>query len=212
MRSVIIGAGTYGEVYLDYLLNAGINIVGFIDDDESLQGKDINGVPVLGTSSGLKDLRDKMSVSAVYCPLGNNYVRVKLLKYARDLGFETPNFIHESVVIASSVKIGVGVYILPGSIIMPHTVIENDVMISMGAKIAHHSHLKSGTFISTGVNLGANIVLEINCFIGIGATIMTGVKKIDKNSIVGAGSVVIRDIPEKAIVAGNPAKVLRFKE
>lgn len=46
-----------------------------------------------------------------------------------------------------------------------------------------------------------------NVFIGLGATIMPGVK-IGPNAIVGAGSVVTKDVPEGTIVAGNPAKVI----
>ena len=48
MKSIIIGAGTYGEVYLAYLLEAGVEIVGFLDDDPQYSGKDVRGIPVLG--------------------------------------------------------------------------------------------------------------------------------------------------------------------
>lgn len=48
MKSVIIGAGTYGEVYLAYLQEEGVEIVGFLDDDPKCHGTDVKGVPVLG--------------------------------------------------------------------------------------------------------------------------------------------------------------------
>ena len=47
MKSVIIGAGTYGEVYLAYLQEAGVDVVGFLDDDPKYKGTDVRGVPVL---------------------------------------------------------------------------------------------------------------------------------------------------------------------
>ena len=212
MRSLIIGAGTYGEVYLAYLQEAGIDVVAFVDDKIELQGKNIKGVPVAGTTNELQLVKERYNVEAVYCPLGNNRLRVKYLERARALGLRTPNFIHESAIIHPSVKIGVGVYILIGVKIMPYTVIDDYVMISMNALIAHHNHLERGTFISTGVNFGASITAHECTYIGIGATIMSGLHELGKNCVVGAGAVVIRDVPNNAVVAGVPAKVIKFKD
>jgi acetyltransferase-like isoleucine patch superfamily enzyme len=111
----------------------------------------------------------------------------------------------------SSVQIDEPVYILPGTSIMPYTSISKDVMISMGVKIAHHTIIKEGCFFSQGTNIGASIVVEQLAYIGIAATLMTGVKRIGRNSLVGAGAVVIRDVPDNVVVAGVPAKVLRNK-
>ena len=211
MRSIIIGAGTYGEVYLAYLQDAGIEIVGFVDDNPDLQDTFVRGMPVLGKISDLEHLKDKLDVEAVYCPIGNNKLRVSFLEYAKSLGYKIPCFIHPSVIMHPSDTIGDGVYILLGAKIMPYTVIDDYVMISMNALIAHHNHLHKGTFISTGVNFGASISAHENTYIGIGATIMTGLHNLGKDCVVGAGAVVIRDVPENAVVAGVPAKVIKFK-
>jgi acetyltransferase-like isoleucine patch superfamily enzyme len=55
------------------------------------------------------------------------------------------------------------------------------------------------------------IVVEQGAWIGIRAVILPGVR-IGQGAIVGAGAVVTRDIPEYAIAAGNPAKVVRFRK
>jgi acetyltransferase-like isoleucine patch superfamily enzyme len=130
---------------------------------------------------------------------------------ARYYGYKTPCFIHKNTFIHSTVKIGSAVYVLPGTHVMPLTDIDDYTMISMGVNIAHHVKLCKGCFLSQGTNIGASMKIEERTFIGIGATIMTGVKTIGENATVGAGSVVIRDIPDDAIVIGNPAKILRFK-
>lgn len=212
MKSVIIGAGTYGEVYLAYLLEAGVEIVGFLDDNKELHGKKVRDIPVLGGTDLLESLKQTMQVEAVYCPIGNNKLRVKFLTKASLLGYKTPNYIHPSVVMSPDVKIGEGVYILLGTHVMPHVVIEDYVMVSMGVNIAHHSVLQQGTFVSTGVNFGASIVARAYSYIGISSTVMTGLKELGENCLVGAGAVVIKDVPDNAVVAGVPAKVLRYKE
>ena len=212
MKSVIIGAGTYGEVYLAYLQEAGIEIVGFLDDNPRYINQKVCGIPVLGGLDFLACLKDEYDVKAVYCPLGNNKLRVEILNRALGLGYEVPNFIHSTVCLPPNVEIGKGVYILLGAHIMPYTKIENFVMISMGVNVAHHSILHEGTFLSTGVNFGASIIANKYAYIGISATIMTGVHELGENCLIGAGAVVIKDVPQNAIMAGIPAKVLKYKE
>lgn len=211
MKSVIIGAGTYGEVYLAYLQEAGVDIIGFLDDNPKFEGKEVHGVPVLGGISSLETLKDTDGIEAVYCPLGNNILRVRFLSYARELGYKTPNYIHPSVLISPNVTIGEGVYILLGTTIMPHTVIKDFVMISMGVHLAHHNVLDEGVFLSTGCNFGASIHAHKYAYCGISSTIMTGLHELGEDCLIGAGAVVIRDVEPKAVMAGVPAKVLKYK-
>lgn len=212
MKSVIIGAGTYGEVYLAYLQEAGVNVVGFLDDDPKYANQNVRGVPVLGSISKLETLMAISGVEAVYCPLGNNKLRVKFLSKAKELGYKTPNYIHPSVIISPNVSIGEGVYILLGTTIMPHTIIKDSVMISMGVHLAHHCVLDEGVFLSTGCNFGASIHAHKYAYCGISSTIMTGIHDVGEDCLIGAGAVVIRDVPERAVMAGVPAKVLKIKE
>ena len=211
MKSIIIGSGTYGEVYLAYLQEAGVDVVGFLDDDLKYHGQEVRGVPVLGPISMLETLKATDGVEAVYCPLGNNKLRVEFLKRAAELGYETPNFIHSSVLISPHVEIGKGVYILLGTTIMPYTVIKDYVMISMGVHLAHHNVLEEGVFLSTGCNFGASIHAHKYAYCGISSTIMTGIHELGEDCLIGAGAVVIKDVPDRAVMAGVPAKILKMK-
>lgn len=147
MKSVIIGAGTYGEVYLSYLVEAGVEVVGFLDDNQDLAGKMVRCVPVLGAIALLNDLQQAHGVEAVYCPIGNNGLRVKVLTQAQELWYKTPNFIHHSVEIASSVKIGeYGIYLLPSTVVMPWSEINDFVMVSVNTVISHTRLWRKGCF------------------------------------------------------------------
>ena len=211
MKSIIIGAGTYGEVYLAYLQEAGVEIVGFLDDDPKLVGTNVKGVPVLGGVSMMKTIRQTHGVEAVYCPLGNNKLRVKFLSMAKECELQTPNYINPSVNISPNVTIGEGVYILLGTCIMPHTIIKNYVMISMNVSLAHHNVLEEGVFLSTGCNFGASIHAHKYAYCGISSTIMTGLHELGEDCLIGAGAVVIRDVEPNAVMAGVPAKVIKYK-
>lgn len=212
MKSVIFGAGKYGEVYLAYLQDAGINVIGFIDDDPKYCGAKVHGIPVIGGFPLLPMLGEKYGVDTVYCPLGDNKLRVKILMEAGKLGYNTPNFIHPSAFVSPEVTIGnKGVYILPRTVIMPWAKIHNYVMMSVNSIVSHHSELEEGTFLSFGVNFGASIHAGKYTYCGISSTIMTGVHELGENCMIGAGAVVIKDVPDNAVMAGVPAKVLKFR-
>lgn len=211
MKSIIIGSGTYGQVYLAYLKEAGVDVIGFLDDDINEHGKLCDDVPVLGDRNLLKFLKDTHGVEAVFCPIGSNRIRVELLELAHTLGYQTPNYVHPSVILSPNVVLGNGVYILMGSMIMPYTKIEDYTMISMNVCVAHHSVLHKGVFLSTGVNFGASIEAEDYAYCGISSTIMTGLHRLGKDCLIGAGAVVIRDVPDGAVMAGLPAKVIKYK-
>ena len=209
-KCIIIGAGTYGQVYKEYL-QSDYEITAYYDDDSSLHGQIIDGVKIKGSIKDAIENESKTDTS-VFVPIGNNPVRIKILKEFVLNGFDTPSFIHENTIIHSSVKIGNAVYILPGTCIMPLSDIGDYTMISMGVNIAHHNTIGEGCFFSQGTNIGASIYIKDRAYVGISATLMTGVKSIGADCLVGAGAVVIKDVPDKAVVAGVPAKIIRYKD
>jgi acetyltransferase-like isoleucine patch superfamily enzyme len=82
--------------------------------------------------------------------------------------------------------------------------IRENSLIASKVTIMSHDHCKR----VNGQPLLADVFIGKNCFIAVGATIMPGVK-IGNEVIVGAGSVVTKDVPSNSVVAGNPAKIIR---
>lgn len=206
-KCVIVGAGTYGQVYAEYLKEQ-YEIVGFIDDNSTIKNTSINGIKVLGNFEFL--LKEISTSIEVFVPIGSNKIRVNLLKKLIDSGFETPSFIHSNTDIHPSVVIGKAVYILGATNVMPLSIIEDFTMISMGVNVAHHANVGEGSFLSQGSNIGASISLSKYSFVGIGSTIMTGVRTIGESALIGAGSVIIKDVPDYAVVVGNPGKIIKI--
>lgn len=206
MSAAIFGAGAYGEVYLHYLRDAGVNVSAFLDDNPAKHGNDLLGVPVIGGIEELDKLRET-GISKLYCPVGNSEIRLRVNRRARLLGLITPNFVHHSAVVDSFLAPDSGIYILPCSVLMPWIEVKQDVMISIGVKIAHHTILGEGVFLSTGVSVGANIRLCDRAYVGMNATLVTGkCSTVGHDALIGAGAVVVSDIEDGMTVVGNPAK------
>ncbi|PMU87770.1 MULTISPECIES: acyltransferase [Pseudomonas] len=110
-----------------------------------------------------------------------------------------------------------------------HTLIENGVSVGNNVTIKSGVFLWEGTVVADGVFIGPNatftndalprskvypeifsgITIKRGASIGANATILPGVT-IGEYAMVGAGAVVVSDIPDHAVVVGNPAKVIRY--
>lgn len=104
------------------------------------------------------------------------------------------------------VKIGNNVVIMCGSLMMASggITIEDNTMLAANVQLISNNHdLKERAVITC-----KPIHIKRNCWIGAGATILPGIT-IGENSVVGAGSVVTKDVPDNSIVVGNPARVIK---
>jgi acetyltransferase-like isoleucine patch superfamily enzyme len=121
-------------------------------------------------------------------------------------------------VCCSKISLGDRVIIRPGCMLFADPriegagiTIEDDVMLGSGVHIYVHNHKfddPSVPIIDQGHCQSEPVVLERGSWIGAAAIILPGVV-IGRNAVVGAGSVVTRDVPAFTIVVGNPARVLR---
>ena len=106
----------------------------------------------------------------------------------------------------SKVKIGNNVVVMNDSLMMASggITIEDNTMLAANVQLISNNHDLDERAIITCLP----IHIKKNCWIGAGATILRGVT-IGENSVVGAGSVVTKDVPDNVIVAGNPAKIIK---
>lgn len=202
----IWGAGGQGRVVLDILKkDNNVDIIGFIDSDKKIKGKLIRGVKVLGDEKVLNELRRK-GINTGIVAIGDNKIRSEIASYLSKKNFLLTNAIHSSAIISSTAKIGKNVTICAGAIICTDSIIRNNAIINTGSIVEHDNVIKNGAHIASGVQLGGRVIVGERVLVGVGATILP-YKNVGKNSIIGAGSVVIDNIPSNVISVGIPARI-----
>lgn len=210
LKTVIIAASGHGKVVLDILQqNENIEITGFIDDDSNLHGKSVNEVPVIGNFSIISNFIKNIDCGIV--AIGDNHIRSEFFKKLRDIGVQTITAIHPAAIIAKTATVGNGTVVAANAVINPSAEIGENCIINTGATIDHDNCIADHVHISPGANLAGNVSIGKYSHIGIGASIINGMA-IGQNATVGAGAVVTKDVPNNAVVAGIPAKIIKYNE
>lgn len=196
---VLFGASGHAKVVMDCLESTGQSVSYLIDDDAT---------KTVFKEKKVIRLLDFGQKSNVIVTIGDNMIRKKIVE---NNTFSYSTAIHSSAIISKSVKIGLGSAVIHNAIIQSDTTIGMHCIINTKASIDHDCIIDNYVHIAPGATLCGNVSVGECTLIGAGATVIPGVK-IGKNVIVGAGSVVINDIPDYAIVVGNPAKAIKQNE
>lgn len=210
---VIVGAGGFGREVLEIFkdqnkISLRWNILGFIDENMELQGEEINNYQVLGGLDWLR--KHKANGLGCVCAIGSPETRKQVVQKLREMGVDFYNAIHPSVIISEFVKLGQDVIICAGSVLTVNIKIGDHVHIDTNCSVAHDAVIGNYCRLNPGVKINGNDHLGDGVYVGTGATFIQGIS-IGKWSTIGAGAVVIEDIPEKVVAVGVPAKVVKQK-
>ena len=179
------------------------NILGFVDDNESVQNTYINGYPVLGKSQYLKNYKEEVYV---FCGISNYKVKKKIiskLKENQNIKFAT--LIHPSVKLNKHIKIGEGCIIYQNVIMTVNIEIGDHVIISPKCGIGHDSKIHDYVTLLWNVNVSGNVDIKEGATMGSGSTVIQGLT-IGEGSFVGAGACVIRDVEDNKTAVGVPTR------
>jgi sugar O-acyltransferase (sialic acid O-acetyltransferase NeuD family) len=207
MEIIIYGAGGHGKVVADVLeRQAKYSLLGFLDDNPENWGKEQLSYKILG---GYSFLRDQGLVNyPVIVGVGDNRTRQQLVARLNALGCRFGCAIHPSAQIARDVQIGDGVMVMANVVINPGSRIGSHTIVNTGAIIEHDCVIGDFVHISPAAALAGNVAVQEGAHLGIGSVILPGVQ-IGAYSIIGAGAVVVRDIPERVVAVGVPAKPIK---
>jgi sugar O-acyltransferase (sialic acid O-acetyltransferase NeuD family) len=196
---ILYGASGHAKVVIEILENSGIIIDELFDDNSEI-------VSLSGYSCSLFS-RSVIRGKDLIITIGDNRTRKLIVDKIGEVSYGIAIDISSSV--SKRSVIGNGSVIMPGTVINSGTVIGKHSIINTNASVDHDCKLEDFVHASPGCSVSGNVSIGEGTHVGTGASIIPNVN-IGKWCIIGAGSVVIRDIPDFAVVVGNPAKIIKY--
>ncbi|GGE39596.1 acetyltransferase [Actibacterium pelagium] len=205
-RCVILGSGGHGRAVAGLAqLIQGLDVVGVLDEFAGSKGEKVSGIPVVGIYADLPILL-REGIDSVLIAVGNNTRRASLFQMAQDLGADLPSLCHPSAVVEPSATIGKGSYIGAMSYVGVEANVRNGVLVNTRVSIDHECQIDDFVSIAPASTIAGRSRIEVNACVGMGCSIADRVN-VGASTIVGAGAVVLSDIPANAFAVGIPAKV-----
>ncbi len=207
---IIVGAGGFGrEVrWLVERINEVSpqwNLLGFLDSNYNVLSKNLDKVNVIGTIEDVNKFPD----AYVVCCVANTDIRRKLAEKVSNNRFAT--LIDPSAIISPMVEIGEGSVICAGAVITVDIKIGRHNIIDVNSTVGHDAVLEDFVTLYPSVNVSGNTLIKSGVELGTGTQVLQGLT-VGENAIVGAGAVVIRDLPSDCTAVGVPAKVIKVNE
>lgn len=197
----LFGASGHGKVVIDILQSSKESIVAIIDDNP--KEVQLLGIPVIHSNKFVEDTNNKVIIS-----IGNNSTRKKI---ANKMYCSFYKAIHSKAIVSKYSKIEEGSMIMAGAIINADAIIGKHCIVNTAAIVEHDCLLEDYVHLSPNVTLSGNVVVKEGTHIGTNATVIQGIT-IGKWATIGAGAIIIKDVPDYAVVVGNPGKIIKFNK
>ena len=149
------------------------NLLGFIDDNKELIGKEINGYKVLGDREFLNNFDKEVYVVIA---IADHCIKEELVKYLTNKNIQYATLIHPSVKINRTIYIGKGCIIYQNVIMTVNINIGNHVIISPKCGIGHDSLIEDYVTVLWNVNISGSERIRQGVTLGSGCTIIQGLE------------------------------------
>jgi sugar O-acyltransferase (sialic acid O-acetyltransferase NeuD family) len=171
-------------------------LLGFITVDETHNGENWNGYPVLGGPGAI----DRFPQACF--AFESEWHVLDIVPKERCATLVDP-----SCFVSRSATLGYGCVIYPNCFVGFHARIGDFVFCLSGCTINHDNYLEERVMLASRVTLAGEVYVETRSYLGQGATVRQKLR-IGHHSLVGMGAVVVKDVPPNCVVAGNPARIM----
>jgi len=200
---ILLSSGIHGREMVEILRRSGgYNLLGIIRKEETQEKISPDGIKILGGPQALLNYPETALIHDnewSQTHLDNPDIFKRLISLIDPMAF-----VHPSAVINR------GCVIYPNCFIGAEATLGESCFLLSGAVINHNCTLGKRVVMATGAHLAGSVKISDGAYIGQDATIRQYIT-VGKNALVGMGAVVIKPVPENAVIGGNPAKLIRMK-
>lgn len=207
---VIFGSSGHAKVVIDVVEKQGkYHILGLIDSLKPA-GEMVFGYEILGAEDKLVALAESGDVDGGLIAIGDNWKRYLVSEKVNSLlpGFQFVHVIHPSAQLARGAIIEDGSVLMAGAIVNSDSRVGRFCILNTRSSLDHDSVMEDFSSLAPNAVTGGNVHIGACSAVSLGASIIHGVK-IGEHSVIGAGALVVDDIPHHAVAYGTPAKVMR---
>lgn len=206
---ILIGAGGFARETIE--LVRAINreapsweLLGLLDDDPELRGRELLGVPVLGTCDAVEEYPRTAVVACVASPRDP----LRRLRLVARLGLPAERYatlVHPRATVAGSVTIGAGSVVHANCVFTADVAVGRHVAVMPAVILTHDSEIDDGVTFGSGACVAGGVKIEAGAYIGAGALLREHIS-VGPGATVGMGSVVTKPIPQAEVWCGSPAR------
>lgn len=204
---ILIGGGGHCKSLIGIAEKCGFDILGIIDRPSEF-GNKVLDYKVVGNDDEIEKFADKAVFHITVGFIKNADLRIKLFDNVIKHNGKIATIISPNACVSKYSKIGEGTAIMNFANINADVAIGKNVIINNFANIEHDVTIGDHTHISTGAMINGDCNIGNRCFVGSQSVIANGIRICD-DVIIGAGAVVVKDITQKGIYVGNPAKLIK---
>lgn len=205
-KLVIIGAGGFGREILAWAeqsvqFDVDWTIKGFIDDNVAAFETRPARAPLLGTVRDHEPRPDEVFI----CAIGTPRIKQACSELIAARGGRFTQLFHRSAVLGHEVEMQAGVILCPYSVISGYNRLGLGVAVNLHSSVDHDAEVGDWSQINCHCDLTGNVRLGRRVFLGSHVAVLPGVA-IGDDSVLGAGSVVLRDVKPGSKVVGVPGR------
>ncbi|MEA1967684.1 MAG: acetyltransferase [Thermodesulfobacteriota bacterium] len=202
-KMIIIGDSAFAEIAYEYFTHdSEYEIIAFSVEREYLKKDSLFQLPVV-VFEELQELYNPLEhyffAAMVYKQ--ENRLRTRLYEQAKGKGFTPASYISSKAFVWQNCKVGEHCFIFEDNTVQPFVNIGDNVILWSGNHIGHHSVVHDNCFISSHVVISGFCNIGEFSFLGVNSTISNNIN-IGKNCTLGAGSIIVRDVPDNQTVVG----------